>query len=168
MKSFRTIRLYLVVAVCLGSLACTGQLFRNYGKITPDEEATRQFESYYVNPDFRYYITGSVAQPNAIMGINRNYHIDAASTWKEADMTPELMKEYVESMQRIANQMLKYQHGFTITDDNGKPIGVWYSILEARTFVHMQENGTVRIDTPPLDIYRESGDHDRREMRESR
>ncbi len=40
-----------------------------------------------------------------------------------------------------------------MSDDKGRPIGVWYSILTARTFLRMQENGTVRIDTPELDTY---------------
>jgi hypothetical protein len=38
-------------------------------------------------------------------------------------------------------------------DDKGRRIGVWYSILTAPTFVRMQEEGTVRIDTPELETY---------------
>ncbi len=43
-----------------------------------------------------------------------------------------------------------------MSDNNGRPIGVWYSLLRARTFLRMQENGTVRIDTPDLETYEKS------------
>ncbi len=42
-------------------------------------------------------------------------------------------------------------------DNNGKPIGVWYSILSAQTFLRMNDDGTVRIDTPDLDTYEKRG-----------
>jgi hypothetical protein len=56
-------------------------------------------------------------------------------------------------MKTKAAEFRRYQYGFELSDDKGRPIGVWYSILKARTFLHMQENGTVRIDTPELDTY---------------
>ncbi|MDA8125190.1 MAG: hypothetical protein M0009_08400 [Deltaproteobacteria bacterium] len=153
MKSLRSVCFCLLSAMCLMILACTGQLFQSYGKLTPSGEAARQFERFAVNPNYRYYITGAYIQPNAILGIDRNYRIDLAALWKEVDMTPEKMKEFVGGMQRISAQIGKYQQGFIITDDKGKPIGSWYSLLEATTFVQMQKNGTVRIDTPRLNLY---------------
>ena len=40
-----------------------------------------------------------------------------------------------------------------MSDNKGRPIGVWYSVLWARTFLRMNEDGTGRIDTPELDVY---------------
>ena len=65
-------------------------------------------------------------------------------------MTPEKMKEIVEGMNTKALTHREYQKGFELLDNNGRPIGVWYSLMRARTFVRMQEDGTVRIDTPDL------------------
>jgi hypothetical protein len=149
----RNARFYLLLAVCLGTMACTGTLFKNYGRINPNSETTRAFESYQVNADFRYYISGSDLYPNALMGLHRDYRLDPETLWKEVTMTPARMKEIVEHMITKAAEFRRYQYGFEMSDDKGRPIGVWYSILTARTFLRMQENGTVRIDTPELETY---------------
>jgi hypothetical protein len=152
MKSVRSVIFPVIMALCLMSLSCTG-LFQNYGKIDPDVTTNQAFESYAVNPDYRYYISGSEAIPNAILGLRRNQHLDEATLWTEVQMTPEKMKQFVDSMQQKTRERNVYPHGFTITDDKGQQIGVWYSILEARTFVQRKEDGTVRIDPPRLTIY---------------
>ena len=66
---------YLLLLASLSMMACTGQLFRNYGRINISSETTRAFESYSVNADFRYYTSGSDVYPNAIIGLHRDYRI---------------------------------------------------------------------------------------------
>jgi len=145
--------LYLSIAFCLVLAACTGQLFRNYGRIEPKGEVTAAFERYEVNPNFRYYISGSDLYPNALIGLHREYRLAPETLWREVKMTPERMQGIVEQMQAKASEFLQHQYGFAIRDPSGRPIGVWYSILEARTFVRMNEDGTVRINTPDLETY---------------
>jgi len=153
MKTRRSILFYLVLTVCMSTLACTGQLFKNYGRINPNDEVTQAFASYQVNKDFRYYVTGSNLYPNALMGLHREFRLDPETLWKEVAMTPEKMKEIVEYMNTKALIYREFQKGFEMLDNNGRPIGVWYSLLRARTFLRMQEDGTVRIDTPDLETY---------------
>jgi len=62
-------------------------------------------------------------------------------------------------MKAKVSELRSLLHGFALSDNNGRPIGVWYSILEARTFLRMKDDGTVRIDTPDLYTY-ESRDGD--------
>ncbi len=145
--------MYLFLALCLVLTACTGQLFRNYGRIDPNGKVTDAFERYEVNPDFRYYVSGADLNPNALMGLHRGYRLDPETLWREVEMTPERMKGIVEGMRTMASEFFQFQYGFEIKDNGGRPIGVWYSILEARTFVRMNEDGTVRIDTPDLETY---------------
>ena len=151
MKSARSVIVSLIIAVCLTSLACTG--LKNYGRIDPDAATTRAFESFTVNPDFRYYTSGSEATPNAILGLRRDQRLDEATLWREVQMTPERMKQLVAFMQDKTRVSGVLPHGFAITDDKGQQIGVWYSLLEARTFVERKEDGAVRIDPPPLNLY---------------
>ena len=66
-------------------------------------------------------------------------------------MTPEKMREIVGYMNSRA--LSHRQTGFELLDNNDRPIGVWYSSLEVRTFLRIQEDGTVRIDTPALDTH---------------
>jgi len=147
--------IYLCMALCLALTACTGQLFRNYGRIDPNREVTNAFERYEANPNFRYYISGSDVYPNAMIGLDRKHRLDPETLWKEVEMTPERMKGIVQLMRSKTALLMMALSGFEITDNNGRPIGVWYSVLSARTFVKMNDNGTVRIDTPDIDTYNE-------------
>jgi hypothetical protein len=152
MKPAPITRLFPVLFLCLTLASCTG-LFKNYGQINPSSETTGAFEKYMVNPQYRYYISGSDLYPNALMGLHRDYRLDPSTLWKEVEMTPERMKETVLHMKTKAFELMQFPHGFDILDNNGRPIGVWYSILTARTYVRMEDNGTVMIDTPELETY---------------
>lgn len=72
-------------------------------------------------------------------------------------MSPARMKEIVEGMKTKARELGMIPYGFEMRDHHGKPIGIWYSILSARTFLRTNDDGTVRIDTPDLDTYDRSG-----------
>jgi hypothetical protein len=149
-------RLSLILMLCLSAAGC-GSLFRNYGGITPNTEVTQAFEGYRVNSEFRYYVSGALHYPNALMGLHRDYPLDPRTLWKEApEMTTAKMKEIVDNMKTKASQHNLFQYGFEMSDNKGRPIGVWYSVLWARTFLRMNEDGTVRIDTPELDVYQKS------------
>ena len=152
METRRSARYCLLAAVCLSALACTG-MFRNYGRINTSDEVTNAFAAYQVNKDFRYYISGADLYPNALLGLNRTYQLDPETLWKEVQMTPEKMKDIVQHMNAKASNHLDFQKGFELVDNNGRPIGVWYSLARARTSLQIQKDGTVRIDTPDLDMY---------------
>ena len=153
MNTKRKVGFYLLLAVCLSVTACANSPFQNYGRIDSSNETTQAFEAYQVNKEFRYYISGSDLYPNALMGLHRDYRLDPKTLWKEVTMTPAKMKEIVEFMKAKAAENQLFQHGFVMSDDKGRPIGVWYSILTARTFIRTQDDGTIRIDTPELEIY---------------
>jgi hypothetical protein len=149
-------RLCLVLMLCLSAAACAS-LFRNYGAINPNDEATQAFEAYRVNSEFRYYVSGGLTYPNALMGLHKDHRLDPKTLWKEVPgMTAATMKEIVDHMKTKASQHHMIQYGFQMSDNKGRPIGAWYSVLWARTFLRMNEDGTVRIDTPELDVYERS------------
>ena len=148
----RNRRFYLILILCLSTAACS-TLFRNYGRINPNGEVTKVFEGYQINPEFRYYISGADLNPNALMGLHRDYRLDPSTLWREVMMSTNRMKEIVEGMKTKAREHMMFQYGFEMSDNKGKPIGVWYSIPSARTFLRMNGDGTVRIDTPDLDTY---------------
>jgi hypothetical protein len=144
---------YLILILCLSTAACSASLFRNYGQINPNGEVTRAFEGYQINPEFHYYISGADINPNALIGLHRDYRLDPSTLWRQVAISTARMKEIVEGMKTKAHEFMMFQYGFEMSDNNGKPIGVWYSILSARTFLRMNDDGTVRIDTPNLDTY---------------
>jgi len=152
MQTRRCVRVCLFVALCVSVAACAG-MFGNYGRFNPSDEVYHAFATYQVNKDFRYYITGPDLNPNALMGLHRSYRLDPAALWREVQMTPEKMKEIVEGMNAKASMQREYLKGFQLLDNNGRPIGVWYSLMRAQTFVRTREDGTVRIDTPDLQTW---------------
>lgn len=144
----RNSRFYPILALCLCTVACSPSLFPNYGRITPDWEVTKAIEGYRVDPEMRYYISGADLKPAALMGLLKTYRLDPSTTWREVDMSPVKMREIVENMMDRVFIRKPSLRGFAMSDNSGRPIGVWYSTLEARTFLRMNEDGTVRIDTP--------------------
>lgn len=153
MEPTRTAFLVLIFLLCLGVLSCATPSLGNYGRIIPDVEVTEAFESYLIDPDYRYYISGVDLNPNAFMGLHRDCQLEASTLWREVAVSQARMKEIVDGMRRKAQDLMMLQYGFTITDNDGTPIGVWYSVMDARTFVRLNEDGTVRISTPAQDTY---------------
>ena len=153
-KNWRITFYVMCILIVLPSVGCTSSLFKNYGKITPDRNAERAFETYQINPNYNYYISGSDVYPRVIIGLDKTYKLEP-DLWKHVDMTPHKLRELVLDMeQKIRHlNMTLTLHGFALLDDKGKQIGIWYSILEASTSLWMKDERTVIIITPPLDTY---------------
>ncbi len=105
--------------------------------------------------DLCYYISGSDLYPNALIGLHRNYRLDRKTLWREVDMTPAKLLEIVGLMKAKALEHGQFPHGFDLLDTEGNKIGIWYSIMKARTFLRFEEDGTVMILTPKLETYDE-------------
>lgn len=143
----------VLLLLCLSLAACSGSLFRNYGRIDPSNEATRAFETYRVDDNLRYYISGADLYPNALMGLHRNQRLNPGTLWKPVEMTREKMREIVYHMKAKAAEYSQRPYGFDVIDNRGETIGLWYSLLTARTYIRLEEDGTVTIDTPELETY---------------
>ncbi|MDD5476194.1 MAG: hypothetical protein PHU03_06760, partial [Syntrophales bacterium] len=128
-------------------------LLGKYGRIIPDGEVKEAFEAYRADPEYRYYIIGSNSHPNAFIGLHRDYKLDPSTHWREVEISPAKMKQLVEGMKDIAITLWLTQNGFELLDNENRRIGVWYSIPQARTFLRMNDHGTVLIVTPGNDLY---------------
>lgn len=153
-KQWRINFYIMCILIVLPSVGYTSSFFKNYGKITPDRNAAKAFETYQINPNYNYYISGSDTYPNAIIGLDKAYKLEP-DLWKHVEMTPQKLRELVTDMQskiRSVNIRLSL-HGFALFDDKGKQIGIWYSILAATTSLMMKDDRTVIIITPDIDTY---------------
>jgi len=158
-KSLSVILRMAGIAALLLCMGCAGTFFKNYGGITPDADATKAFETYRIDPNYNYYTSGSFVYPNALMGLDKTYALDS-DLWKKIEPTPQEFREIIQNMQKKALSLGQSQHGFAILDDNGKRIGVWYSLLSVRTVIQRKEGGKVVIHTPDLDTYNKYEDKD--------
>jgi hypothetical protein len=153
MKLKRILVLIILLLLGLNITACSGSLFRNYGRILPSEEVDRGLEASVVHPEIRYYTSGSDLYPNAMIGLHRDYRLDRGTLWKEIAMNPVKLREIIGYMKAKAFEFRQYPHGFDLIDPEGKKIGFWYSIFTARTFLRFEEDGTVMILTPELETF---------------
>ena len=151
LKSKKRVLSTMCILFILLSFGCAGLFNGNYGKIVPDGNVTHNFETYQVNPNLNYYTSGSDVYPNAIMGIDKRYSLNS-TLWKKVEFTPQTLKTRVDDMNSKVSQINQSLHGFTILDTKGNDIGIWYSILSARTTVKMEDHSVV-IFTPDLDTY---------------
>lgn len=144
----------MCILIIFLSSGCTGSLFKNYGRITPDGNVTNAFEKYQVNPNYNYYISGSDVYPHAIIGLDKALTLEP-DLWKQIELTPKKLRELVQDMMSkvMALRWNLVLHGFAMFDYNGKQIGVWYSILGAITSLSMKDDHTVIIITPDIDTY---------------
>ncbi len=144
----------MCILIIFLSPGCSGSFFKNYGRITPDGNVTNAFEKYRVNPNYNYYISGSDVYPTAIIGLDKAYTLEP-DLWKQVEMTPKKLSELVQDM-RDKVEFINWgqlPHGFAMFDDKDKQIGVWYSILEAKTSLSMKDDHAVIIITPDIDTY---------------
>jgi len=151
-RAFSRILGFVCILLLFTSCSMHGEFFGRYGRITPNGEVTGLFESYIVNSNLNYYISGADSCPNAIMGIDKGY-ILVSDLWKKREFTTDKLKRLVKNTQSRAWDCGLMMHGFDILDDRGNDIGDWYSILSVRMPVKMVDENKVIIFTPPLDTY---------------
>jgi hypothetical protein len=153
-RSFKRANVFCLLLALLSALlvSCSG-LLRNYGVIHLSEAVTRNFEQHRPNAALRYYVSGSALYPNAILGLDRALRLDPRTLWKEIAMTDNIMKELTEDMKRRVDGLGQSLYGFDVKTPEGRFVGVWYSIPTARTLVRMNDDGTIWIETPDIDIY---------------
>jgi hypothetical protein len=140
-----------IFAVMLSS--CAGLWPNRIGGIVLDREAALIFEKKQCGADYQYFYSGSELYPSALMGIRKDVRLEEDTLWKKVDMTPERCLDMVSHIQTRALGLSLFPYGFVIQDDQGKRIGIWYSILTATTPVWMKDNNTAVISTPPVDTY---------------
>lgn len=155
-KFIRKERFAETIAICIIAMilsSCAGLWPNRIGRIIPDREAALIFEKKQCGADFHYFYSGSDLYPSALMGIRKDLKLEDDTLWKKVDMTPERCLDMVSHIHTRALGLALFPYGFIIQDDQGKRIGIWYSILTATTPVWMKDDQTAVIHTPAVDTY---------------
>ena len=138
-----------LVLLLAGCAAIKGQ----YGSIVLDETARKSFESFKMDPSMNYYYSGGDSQPSAIIGLKKEYALDN-DLWKKVKRNDERFAYQVRGMQLRAAELSMTQYGFVMKDDQGRPIGIWYSVLSVETrLLKMGKGNKVIVYTPELEVY---------------
>jgi len=125
---------------------CVG-CFANYGKYQISRDVARMFESFQVPGEYKYYYAGSNKDPDALMGLHRDYTLNN-DLWKETDMNTGQLKKWIQEINLIGYSTTA--HGRYILAPNGKTIGVYYSKWEGGP-IKMEAGNQVVIHLPDTD-----------------
>lgn len=136
-----------MITIMMISIAGCAEM-RSFGKFVPDDRAKIAFETYQINPDYRYYIIGSDVIPIAIIALHKSFTM-GNDLCKEVQLTPDSMKETVTFMQmRIEECCHQNQFGFLVYDGQGKQMGILYSFIGAGIAFQVDGNGVVKMHGP--------------------
>jgi hypothetical protein len=145
-KCSRSIIAILIFIMALTAAGCANM--RSFGKFAPDDNARTSFETFQLDPDYRYYITGSDVYPVAILALNKSYSM-GNDLWKELSLTQDSLKEMVTFMQlRLMECCRQSELGFLVYAPNGKQIGTLYSYVGVGITFTVDDNGVVKMSGP--------------------
>ena len=144
-KSRRLFRASAIFGALFAAIVLSGCI-ENYGRIKRNPEITQAFQSYEVEPDYKYYYYGLPSYPYAIIGIDPAYHVNSR-VWREID--PE-----TEQFRKMVFRVWDADHhssitGASILSPTGEKVGLWYSSIWF-VAVRFEENNRIAVmpDTP--------------------
>ncbi|MBT8366672.1 MAG: hypothetical protein KJP23_18430 [Deltaproteobacteria bacterium] len=124
--------------------------FENYGRLKHNNDITRAFQTYQVEPEYKYYYYGRTNMPYAIIGIDRAYHM-RSRIWREVEQDTKKFQNMVFWIWEDIRYA--YQRNFTqgayILDPEGNKVGIWYSGLWSAA-IRFDENNRIVVmpETP--------------------
>jgi len=99
-------------------------------------------------PNYNYYYSGPVSQPNYLIGIDDQYHL-TSQLWKPVDLTPDMLKNWFNYYKPRVGYSLDL-YGADITDLDGNRVGLWYSVHDWRLLgsAGFGENNQISVTRP--------------------
>jgi hypothetical protein len=132
-----------VLVICLAAMVLAG--CSGYGTLQKSGEASKQFESLQIDPNYNYFYSGSDVKPRAIIGLRKDYAL-VSKLWKPVDLTPGRLSGWIDQITGFKGFSLR-SLGSDILNSEGEVIGTWYS-LEDFTTIRMLGDKQVSIYPP--------------------
>lgn len=123
----------------------------NYGKYRLSGDVAKMFESLQLPGDYKYYYAGSDKDPDALMGLHRDYTLNN-DLWKETEMDSKQLSGWIDEINLVG--YLSSAYGHYILDPAGKIIGIYYSKWDGGP-VKMESGNQVVVHLP--DMHRKLG-----------
>ena len=141
----RLLRLCVAIITLIIATLLNGCI-ENYGRLKRNPELTRVFQSYKVEPDYKYYYYGRTNSPYAIIGIDPAYHI-SSKVWREVDPGTEQFNKMVDWV--WGDDYYSSISGASILSPTGEKVGIWYSGIWF-VAIRFEENNRIAVmpDTP--------------------
>lgn len=136
-----------IYLLAFAAAVISGCATANLGSIRPSADAARQFRELEINPNYRYWYLNQENNPFGVLGIDREYRFEGGPVWAPVDPDAAVFKKVVGLVQAFPVKG-SYTAGFEILDSQGRPIGVWYSSLNAG--VTVDHAAKVVVVTTPM------------------
>ena len=138
-----------ILALFLVTGCATGGI---YGTLDRDRDLDNAFRNYEVLTDYNYYTSGGYDVPNAILLIHKDYELDnPGNLWAIIpNVDYNRMRKWISiiSSNEEYNKKGDYYAAY-ILDQDGKRVGVWYSV-EIHATVKFLEGNNILVYTPAL------------------
>jgi hypothetical protein len=138
----------LLFSLCI-AIAFIASCSANHGRLVYNANVKKAFETYQLPPNHAYYYSGPDARPNAVIGIQKEYLLKSRF-WKPVELTPNLLKEWLERGRRPRDGYDLSNNGSDIIAPDGRQIGIWYSVRNWKDWatVEMIDDKTFIVSTP--------------------
>jgi len=130
------------IALAMVFAGCAG----THARLDRSQEVFESFQGAQVLPGHRYYTTGMVNNPDAILGIADGYTL-MTDRWKEREMTPDSLRQLVGMMDDEFAAVGFGLAGAAVLNEKGERIGIWYSVVDHTTVTMISEN-EVTVNPP--------------------
>jgi len=112
----------------LGAALAAACSMANIGNVRTSPEVTRQFENLEINPSYGYWYLNQENNPFGVLGVDREYQFDGGPLWVPLAPDSATFKKVVGLVQSFPVPS-STTRGYTISEHQGRPIGVWYSSI---------------------------------------
>jgi hypothetical protein len=112
----------------LGAALAAACSMANIGNVRTSPEVTRQFENLEINPSYGYWYLNQENNPFGVVGLDREYRFDGGPLWMPLAPDSATFKKVVGLVQSFPVPSSRTT-GYTISEHQGRPIGVWYSSI---------------------------------------
>ena len=125
---------FLLSLFSLFMLSCASNWTKNNGSSVQDDDIKTMFETYEYVSNYNYFYTGKANDPEAIVGIKKDYELVKVSgrvnvtNWQQFEPGGEKLKELVEAIKamRIPERRGPI-YGYIIIAPGGDQAGVMYT-----------------------------------------
>ena len=129
-----------------GLLLLGGCSTANYGGLKRSQDVARDFETYQVFDEHRYYYLNQENNPFAVIALQNDYTFQGKNMWRQFDPHSVMLKKIVDLVKDFPIYYGR-TYGSYITDPQGRRIGYWYSSLRMVGVTVDTEARTVAIRT---------------------
>ena len=149
---YRHLYVLILPALLLSLSSCAILTCPDCGRLTSNRQVGYQFQSLQILPDHRYYYSGEILEPDAIIAIHQDYVLENGF-WTEVQPTVKQLKEWmwmfstVEDIYDEDDRMTINYEGAVIVDLEGRQAGVYYSKYH-NTVVRFPGKNRIRIYKP--------------------